>query len=106
MNHELHLEPRFGTFLAEGALAAEFRLREIEPYFHTYEIITLDFTGVRNTNSSFVNALIVPLIEFHGNEALRKLRFKGCNPIVRIMIESALTLGVQKARGQRGPVSI
>lgn len=97
MNHELHLGPQFGAFLAEGALAAEFRLREIEPYLHTYERITLDFTGVRNANSSFINALIVPLVEIHGNESLRKLRFQGCNPIVRILVESALTLGVQKA---------
>lgn len=98
MNHELHLAQKFGTFLAEGALAAEFRLREIEPFFHAYETITLDFGGVRNVNSSFANALIVPLIEAHGREALRRLRFQHCNPIVRLMIESALTLGLQKTR--------
>lgn len=105
MNHELHLGQTFGTFLAEGALASEFRLREIEPFFHTYEIITLDFTGVRNANSSFVNALVVPLLEVYGHDALRKLRFRGCNAIVRVLIESALTLGVQKAREQGHRVS-
>jgi anti-anti-sigma regulatory factor len=97
MNHELHLAPTFGSFLAEGARAAEFRLREIEPFYHTYETITLDFTGVRNVNSSFANALLVPVFETHGREALKKFRFQNCNPIVRIMIESALTLGLQKS---------
>lgn len=101
MNRELHLGPKFGTFLAEGALAAEFRLGEIEPYFHAYERITLDFTGVRNANSSFVNALIVPLVEAHGEETLRKLRFKSCNPVVRVLIESALSLGLEKVRERR-----
>jgi hypothetical protein len=97
MNRELHLEPKFGTFLAEGTLAAEFRLREIEPAFHTFDVTTLDFTGVRNANSSFVNALIVPVVETNGPEAIERLRFKGCNPIVRVMVESALTLGLQRA---------
>jgi hypothetical protein len=101
MNHELHLAPRFGTFLAEGSLVAEFRMRDVEPFFRAYETITLDFAGVRNANSSFMNALIVPLVETHGEDGLRKLRFKGCNSIVRILVESALTLGLQKAR-ERG----
>lgn len=101
MNHELQLAPRFGTFLAEGSLAAECRMRDVEPFFHTYDVITLDFTGIRNANSSFVNALIVPLLEVHGTDGLRKLRFKGCNRIVRVLVESALTLGLTKAR-ERG----
>ena len=106
MNHEISLEKKFGSFLAEGALAAEFRLREIEPFFHAYDTITLDFTGVRNTNSSFANALIVPLVEQPGSQALQKLRFHGCNGIVRIMIESALTLGLQKAQDSEQSIKV
>jgi len=106
MIHELPLAERFGTFLAEGALAAEFRLREIEPFFHTYDCIVLDFSGVRNVNSSFANALLVPLIEQHGSEALGKLRFHGCNPIVRVMIEGALALGLQRAQENGHAVTV
>ncbi|MEO5959284.1 MAG: STAS-like domain-containing protein [Opitutaceae bacterium] len=98
MKFEFLLASRFGTFPAEGSLAAEFRLREIEPFFHTYDSIILDFAGVRNVNSSFANALIVPVVEQHGDEALAKLRFRHCNPIVRVLIEGALSLGLQKAR--------
>jgi len=106
MNRELTLHQSFGTFLAEGARAAEYRLREIEPFIHVYELVILDFTGVRNINSSFANALVVPLIEQHGAEALEKIRFRGCNPIVRIMIEAAINLGVEKAREQGQTLSV
>ncbi len=97
MNLELNLVKDFGTFLAEGALAAAYRLQGIEPFYHAYAEIVLDFSGVRNINSSFANAFIAPLVEQHGEEALKKLRFHGCNPVVRVMIESALTLGLEQA---------
>ncbi|MBC7924657.1 MAG: STAS-like domain-containing protein [Bryobacteraceae bacterium] len=96
MSKDLKLADTFGSFLAEGALAAAYRLEHIEPFFHAYGELVLDFTGVRNINSSFANALIVPLFELHGDEALKKLRFHGCNAVVRVMIESALTLGVER----------
>jgi hypothetical protein len=97
MKLELSLAQNFGTFLAEGALAAAYRLQHIEPFYHAYEEIVLDFSGVRNINSSFANALIAPLLEQHGEEALKKLRFQGCNAIVRVMIESALSLGIERS---------
>lgn len=99
MSKELKLADTFGSFLAEGARAAAYRMEHIEPFFHTYQEIVLDFAGVRNINSSFANALIVPLIEQHGEDALKKLSFHGCNAVVRVMIESALTLGVERVRG-------
>jgi hypothetical protein len=97
MKLELNLAKDFGTFLAEGALAAAYRLQRIEPFYHTYGEIVLDFTGVRNINSSFANALITPLIDQHGEAALGKIRFRGCNAIVRVMIEGALALGLERA---------
>ncbi len=97
MNLELNLAKDLGTFLAEGALAAAYRLQHIDPFYHAYAEIVLDFSGVRNVNSSFANALIAPLIEQHGELALKKLRFHGCNAVVRVMVESALVLGVEQA---------
>ncbi len=102
MKHELILASDLGTYLAEGARAAEYRLRHIEPVFSVYETIVLDFTGVRGVNSSFANALVVPLFVQHGLEARGKLRFRGCNPVVKLMLESALTLGMEAAQGQGG----
>ena len=100
MSYELKLAPAFGTFLAEGAQAAAYRLQYIEPFFHTYNEIVLDFAGVRNINSSFANTLVAPLVEQHGDQALMKLRFRNCNPVVRVMIESALSLGAERAAEQ------
>jgi hypothetical protein len=39
--------------LAEGARAAEYRLRAIEPFFGVYGVFVLDFSEVRGVNSSF-----------------------------------------------------
>ena len=98
MNHELHLSHDLGSYLAEGARAAEYRLRHIDPVFDVYETFALDFKGVRGINSSFANALIVPLFAQHGMAARGKLRFRHCNAVVRLMLESALTLGLQAAQ--------
>jgi len=94
-NHELHLAQDIGDYLADGARAAEYRLRSVETTYGVYETIVFDFAGVRGMNSSFANALIVPLFALHGTEVLKKIRFRHCNPSVRVMIESALTLGIE-----------
>ena len=56
----------------------------------------LDFTGVRTANSSFVNALITALLEHHGEAILQMLTFKGCNPVLQVLVEGAIDLGLQK----------
>ena len=56
----------------------------------------LDFTGVRSANSSFVNALVSGFMEQHGPKVLDKLVFKGCNPVLRVLVESAISLGLEK----------
>ncbi len=45
---------------------------------------------------SFMNALLSGLIETHGEGVLEQIVFKGCNPTVKVLIESAIDLGVQK----------
>jgi hypothetical protein len=98
VNHHLKIAQDLGaSYLAEGARAAEYRMRAIEPVFDVYETFVLDFSGVRGANSSFANALIVPLFAQHGSTALKKLRFRHCNPVVKVMLESALTLGMEAA---------
>lgn len=101
MNHELHLANDIGAYLAEGSRAAEYRLRNIETAFDVYETFILNFEGVRCMNSSFANALIVPLFTQHGTDALKKLRFRHCNPVVKVMLESALTLGMEATQGDQ-----
>lgn len=100
MKIELQLAQEFGAHLADGAAAASFRLTRIEPYVSICEEIVLDFAGVRNANSSFMNALIAGLVEQHGEGVLDRLAFKGCNPLVRVFVEAAIDLGLQKIQGR------
>ncbi len=97
MKLELQLVEDFGPRMADGYRAAEYRRGRIDPYIDLCEMITLDFTGVRNANSSFINALVAGAIEQHGERVLSILMFKGCNPTIRVLIEAAIYLGITKA---------
>jgi len=45
------------------------------------------------------------LVAQHGSEALHKLKFRNCNPVVRVMIESALGLGLDSSL-KNGPPTL
>jgi len=98
---ELHLAQDIGGYLADGARAAEYRQGKVETNYDAQGTIVFNFAGVHGMNSSFANALIVPLLARHGAEALKKIRFRHCNPNVKVMIESALTLGVEALRDEQ-----
>ena len=96
------IRPEFGTHLADGAKAMEFRINRIDPYVSLCDDVVLDFTGVRSANSSFMNALIVGLVEHHGMDVFDRLTFKGCTPAIRVLIEAAAELGARKIQGRVG----
>ena len=96
MKHELSLAGDFGSQLADGEAASRYRMANIEPYLDLCEQVVLDFTGVRSANSSFVNALVAGIIEQHGSAVLQKIAFKGCTPVIRVLVESAISLGLRK----------
>lgn len=97
---ELSLATEFGLQLADGDRAASFRMTRVEPYLGMCEQVVLDFSGVRSANSSFVNALVAGIVEQHGAAVLQKLTFKGCNPVIRVLIEAAIALGLRKSTGR------
>lgn len=97
MKLELHILEDFGPHPADGSKASEYRFERIDPYVDICKEIVLDFTGVRNANSSFMNALVTGLIQQHGTPVLGRVVFKGCNPIIRVLAEGAISLGIQKA---------
>ena len=86
----------FGTSPSDGAEAYAFRVANIDPYVSLCELIDLDFTGVRIANSSFINALISGLFEQHGAGHLSKLVFRGCLPMIQLLIQSAVDLSLMK----------
>ena len=96
MTHELHLRDEFGPRLSDGSEAYRYRVSKIDPYLALCDQVVLDFTGIRNANSSFVNALISGLLEQHGGETLGKLVFKGCLPTIQVLVQSAVDLGITK----------
>ncbi|SDS02337.1 STAS-like domain-containing protein [Opitutus sp. GAS368] len=100
MKHELFLATDFGPQLADGEAASCYRLARVEPYLSLCEQVVLDFTGVRSANSSFVNALVAGIVEQHGQDVLHKVAFKGCNPVVRVLVEAAIALGLRKVDGR------
>lgn len=100
MKADLSLAADFGVQLADGERAAKYRATRLEPSLDLYELVVLDFSGVRSANSSFVNGLIAGVIEQHGVHVLQKLHFKGCNPTIKVLVESAISLGLQKSNGR------
>lgn len=86
----------FGSITSDGAEAVTFRRQHIDPLIMAGADITLDFTKVRSANSSFVNALVTGLVEDGGEAVLSKLVFKGCNPMLQVLVESAVHLGLCK----------
>lgn len=96
MKLELLLLKELGPHLADGEVAVAFRRSRIEPYIALCPELTLDFTGVRKANSAFMNALIAGVVEQHGEAVLERLIFKGCNPLLRVLAEAAIDLGLQK----------
>ena len=100
MKHEIKLRDTFGASLASGENALQFRISKIDPYLTICEELTIDFTRIRIANSSFINALIGGLFEQHGDEVLEKISFKGCLPTIRVLIESAIELGLSKHNPQ------
>lgn len=100
MKLDVPIAADLGTHLADGATAAEYRRGRIDPFVDVYQTIVLDFTGVRTANSSFVNGLIVGLIEQHGESVLKRVTFKGCNPVLHVLVEAAVDLGLAKVAGR------
>ena len=100
MTLSLPLAEDLGTRLSDGSRAAEYRMGRIDPYVGVDEKIVLDFTGVRNANSSFVNALITGTLEQHGEAVLSKMTFKGCTPAIQVLVEAAIYLGLSKTENR------
>ncbi len=87
----------FGPRLADGDRAASYRLEYINPAAAAGIEMVFDFRGITNANSSFINALLTALFEERGGEILDRIEFVGCRPAVRVLVESAIALGLQKA---------
>jgi len=98
MTINFQMAERFGSFLADGVLANEFRFTEVEPALTQGHVITFDFAGVTNMTSSFCNALVATLIAHHMVEFTAQVRFTNCDGVVRQLIGGAIVLGRREAK--------
>jgi hypothetical protein len=96
MRTELNIADELGTHLADVDRGIAFRRCRLEPTLATGSTLVLDFTGVRHSNDSFMNGLLTALFEAHGEQLLERVTFRGCNAIIRVLIEGAIALGLEK----------
>lgn len=93
-----HMKERFGTFLADGDLANEFRFTEVEPAITRGEHVIIDMNGVTNMTDNFGNALFATLIRNHPELLQQGIEFRNCSPLLQTLISAALTLGKEEAK--------
>lgn len=100
MSHIVRVFDHIGNFGGNSEKAIQFRQTHIEPLLENEGEIEIDFSDVRSANSSFCNALVANLIERHPT-ALEKIRFSNCRPVIRVLIESAIGLGLERLEKKR-----
>lgn len=88
---------RFGSFLADGNLANEFRFTEVEPVLSIGGEILFDFSGVRNMTTSFSNGLVATLVVHFPTEFASRIRFRGCDPLIKEMLQASMAIGKREA---------
>jgi hypothetical protein len=98
MKLEFQMVSEFGEFLADGHVGNQFRALQIESIWDRVESVTFDFTGVTNLTDSFVHACFGNMAEEHGEDFVKKVRFKGCSPLVKSFLSIAVSEGLKKHR--------
>lgn len=91
------MHERFGSFLADGNLANEFRFTEVEPLVTAGHDVILDFTGVRNMTTSFSNGLVATLVAHFPDAFSSQVRFRGCDPLIKEILQASLAIGRREA---------
>jgi hypothetical protein len=86
----------FGSFCANSEKAISFNVNVIKPLLDSGSIIFFDFSNVKNMNSSFANALFTNIILNYGTEVLSNLHFSNCHKILKVLISSALEIGLKQ----------
>lgn len=77
---------RVGAFAENKDTARDIRIKEIIPALSDGEEVVLDFEKVEAATQSFVHALISDVIRKFGGDALERMSFKSCSPVVKKII--------------------
>ncbi|HAT72607.1 MAG TPA: hypothetical protein DCS63_07310 [Elusimicrobia bacterium] len=77
---------RVGSFAENKDTARDIRVKEIAPALNGGEEVILDFDKVEAATQSFIHALISDVIRKFGSDALDRMSFKSCSPVVKKII--------------------
>jgi len=87
---KIALEKIVGSFAEDKDAAAKLRREKILPVLASGAGLELDFTGITLTTQSFIHTLISEALRQNGEEVLARLKFKGCQPAVRDIVETVV----------------
>ena len=75
-----------GAFAENKDTARDIRVKEIIPALNGGEEVVLDFEKVEAATQSFIHALISDVIRKFGSDAMERMSFKSCSPVVKKII--------------------
>ena len=92
-NLEVHMRSRFDTtFLGDGSEGNRYCTTIVAPVLEAGGAVTFDFDGIEGMTDSFANAAFANLFEKHRGLIGTRLLFKGCSPLVKDFLASALAM--------------
>ncbi len=101
MQLEINMLAEFGDFLADGHVGNRVMSLRVERVWDKCETIVFDFTGVHNITDSFVHATFGNMVEDHGEDFMKKTRFKGCSPLIKSFLSIAIGVGMKRRHAQK-----
>jgi hypothetical protein len=90
---EVHMRTHFdATFLGNGSEGNKYCTSIVVPILENGGIVIFDFEGIEGMTDSFANATFANLFEKHRSMIGTQLLFKGCSPLVKDFLASALAM--------------
>ncbi|MDP4659207.1 MAG: STAS-like domain-containing protein [Opitutales bacterium] len=80
------------TFLGDGSEGNRYCTTVVAPILEAGGNVTFDFEGIEGMTDSFANAAFANLFEKHLRLIGTRLLFKGCSPLVKDFLASALAM--------------
>jgi len=90
----ISLADKADSFLTGSESALQIRKTQLVPAIKNGKTIEIDFSNVRGTSQSWMNAFIMGTLLECGIDSLKYLKFKHCNPLLKELV----TFSVQKAK--------
>ena len=98
---EVHMRSRFDTtFLGDGSEGNRYCTTVVAPILEAGGTVTFDFEGIEGMTDSFANAAFANLFEKHRGVIGTRLLFKGCSPLIKDFLASALAMARSREMGE------